>query len=482
MPKRQLAIRGDVPPALADGLNRLAEQLQLPGAFPPDAEAEASALAHTGPAPSPARPALDLPFVTIDPPGSKDLDQALFIESAGSGFRVWYALTDLAAWVSPGGAIDAAARARGQTCYAPNMRLLLHPAVLCEDAASLLPDGKPRPANVWRIDLDAAGAVTNFTVTRANVTSTARLDYAGVQKDIDAGTASEALRLLKTVGELRVQQEALRGGISLKLPEQEVVSADGTWRLDYREVLPVENWNAQISLLTGFCAASLMRSHQVGILRTLPPPDDHTIELLRRIAASLGLRWPDAVTYPAFVRALDPTSPKDQAMMNAGTMLFRGAGYTVIGGPEDTGNMPHGALASEYAHVTAPLRRLVDRFTGEICATLAAGEPVPGWVTDALPTLPPTMAASDHRVRAFERGVVDFTEALVMQHDVGALFSGVVIEVDPRDRRAGRASLPDQAVEGPVRADTPLTLGSQVSLRLVTADTSTGRIEFAEAG
>ena len=36
--------------------------------------------------------------------------------------------------------------------------------------------------------------------------------------------------------------------------------------------MPVEKWNAQISLLTGMAAASLMVYARVGILRTLPPP------------------------------------------------------------------------------------------------------------------------------------------------------------------------------------------------------------------
>ena len=60
-------------------------------------------------------------------------------------------------------------------------------------------------------------------------------------------------------------------------------------------------------------------------------------------------------------------------MLNACTMLFRGAGYA----PFTDGNAPaqaiHAAIAAPYAHVTAPLRRLVDiDDVGALAAFLAS--------------------------------------------------------------------------------------------------------------
>ncbi|MCL2653043.1 MAG: RNB domain-containing ribonuclease [Propionibacteriaceae bacterium] len=481
MPNRELVVLGDVPPALVDGLTQLAGRLELPSGFSRQVAAEAAREAADGPIDGRVRETIDLPFVTIDPAGSMDLDQALFIEPVGKGYRVWYAIADVAAWVRPGGAIDTAAWQRGETYYAPQTRLPLHPTCLSEGAASLLPDGTPRPANVWRIDLDSSGAVTDFAVTRNLVTSTAKLDYESVQRDLDAGTALPSLQLLKTVGRLRIEQESARGGVSLRLPEQQVTAhPDEHWSLSFRTPLPVEDWNAQISLMTGFCAASLMRSHGVGILRTLPPADVRTIILLRSVARSLGLGWARRTSYADFVRRLDPAKPTGQAMMNSCTVLFRGAGYTVIGSADDSGNMPHAALASEYAHTTAPLRRLVDRFTGTICASLAAGQPVPEWTAQALEQLPATMAESNRRSKAFESGIIALTEALALQDAIGQQFVGVIIEVDDRNRRQGVVSLTAQAVQAKVRASHPLALGAQVNLQLVKADIATGEVAFTQ--
>ena len=60
-------------------------------------------------------------------------------------------------------------------------------------------------------------------------------------------------------------------------------------------------------------------------------------------------------------------------MIVACTRLLRGSGYVGFNG--ETPEQPeHAALASEYAHVTAPLRRLVDRYAGEVCVALCAGD------------------------------------------------------------------------------------------------------------
>ena len=179
--------------------------------------------------------------------------------------------------------------------------------------------------------------------------------------------------------------------------------------------------------------------------------------------------------YPEFVRSLDPSQCRDAAMMYACTTLFRGAGYEAFNGsvPEQA---QHAALAIEYAHCTAPLRRLVDRHTGEICVAITAGQPVPEWVTAELDGLPETMAASDRRAKQYERGIVDLTEALVLSNRVGEEFRGTVVSVD-EDGRKGRLVIADPAVEANVTGER-LPLGEEVTARLVTADVAKGEVRF----
>lgn len=459
--------------ALADGVAQIQAELGVTPDFPPEVLAAAEAAVKAPRLPEKDR--TDLELVTIDPAGSMDLDQAMHLERAGRGYVVHYAIADVAAFVSPGDPIDLEAHKRGESLYGAGSLVPLHPTALSEDAASLLPD-RLRPAFVWTLRLDEDGELVEAHVERARVRSRARLDYQAVQRQLDAETAVETLQLLREVGQLRVAREIDRGGVNLPMPEQEATEDGGSWRLEFRSQLPVEIWNAQISLLTGFAAAEMMTAAKVGILRTLPPPPAHAVERLRRRALALDVSWPEDLDYPAFIRGLDPTRPNQVAMVVACTTLLRGAGYAAFDGrlPEQP---EHAALASTYAHVTAPLRRLVDRYGLEVCAAVCGGRPVPDWVTAGLPKLPGTMQDSGRRAHSYESQVLNLVEALTLSSRVGETFSGVVLEVEDGDPTKGDLQVRSPAVEAPVTGER-LPVGERVKARLVEADPVTRTVRF----
>jgi exoribonuclease R len=462
--------------ALDAGIAAIQLEQRLDIAFPDEVSAAA---AHVTPR-LPDLDRTDLAFVTIDPPGSMDLDQAMHLDRDGDGYVVHYAIADVAAFVEPGGPIDVEARRRGETLYGADSTIPLHPTALSEGSASLLPD-QVRPAFLWTITLDARGEQTSARVERARVRSTQRLDYAGVQQQLDAGTAGPVLALLREIGSLRLAREAERGGVDLPMPEQEIDCHATPWRLEFRAMLPVESWNAQISLLTGYAAARIMMDGKVGVLRTLPPAPDFAVDRLRHTARGLRIDWPADEGYPAFIRALDPARPAHLAMITASTTLLRGAAYTAFDGTVPAQPL-HAALASPYAHVTAPLRRLVDRFGLEVCAALCAGVPVPDWARSALGDLPALMQASGHRAHAYERAVLDLVEATTLAGRVGETFDGVVVELDHDDPHHGEATVRVPAVTAQVSGRGPLPVGTDVTLTLATADPTTRKVLFSYSG
>jgi len=473
MPRRHLALRVRDEAggrALRAGFARIREELDVPPELPPDVLAEAEEAARS--ADLTAYDLVDLPFLTIDPPGSTDLDQAMHLERSGRGYRVRYAIADVGAYVAPAGAIDAEAHRRGETLYSPDTRTPLHPPVLSEGAASLLPD-ETRAAVLWTIDLDAEGEQTAVDVRRALVRSTDRFDYAGVQDMVDAGRADERLELLAEVGKLRIALEVERGGVSLPIPEQEIVTDAGSFRLEYRSTLPVESWNEQISLMTGMAAASLMLHGEVGVLRTLPQASNESLEQLRRAARALGVDWSRDLSYAEVVHRLDPSNPRHAALLEEATSLLRGAGYTAFDGgvPE---HATHAAVAAEYAHATAPLRRLVDRYVSEVCLALSSGVDVPGWVRAALPALPKEMAEADRRAHELERQCVALMEAAVLHGREGQEFSAVVVEASAT---GGTVQLADPAVRAPCEGTLPV--GEPVRVRLVEADVGKRLVRFS---
>ena len=533
------------PPAeVARTLDALRAHYEVPTAFPPEAlaeaEAAAGAWAQDGPArllADGARDARDLELVTIDPPGSMDLDQAVLLErlpaqadhadqadtAAGEAgdapepaavYRVHYAIASLATFVTPGGALDAELRRRGETIYAPDAATPLHPEVLSHGAASLLQDAE-RPACLWTIDLDERGEVVSAHVERALVRSRARLSYAQVQAAIDGQGAlpqeapADLPELLAEIGRLRLEREAARGGISMTTPEQVVEAAEESesasptgdsepaerpgpagYRLAYRVPVPAEQYNAQISLLTGMCAARIMVECGIGILRTLPPARPEDYARLRRVAAALGIAWPAAQPYPELVRGLDHAIPAHAAFMEQAMSLFRGSGYLAfgVGGvgvpaddeASDSEEAVHSAIAARYAHVTAPLRRLVDRYGEEVCIATCAQAPVPEWVLQALPDLPGVMEQTGKRARAIGRGALTALEALVLRGHEGEVFDGVI--TSERDGR-GELVLAEPAVVTEIRAgkragkkalDGGLPVGERVRVRLLSADPTSG--------
>lgn len=460
--------------ALSDGLDAILVEQQVDPAFPAAVQEAAERAAAAPRLPSLDR--TDLPFLTIDPASAMDLDQALYLVRDGDGFVVHYAIADVAAFVAAGDPVDVEARRRGESLYGADRKVPLHPPALSEASASLLPD-QVGPAFVWTHRLDAAGVVTSSTVERALVRSRERWAYDQAQQALDAGTAPESIVLLAEVGRLREAQEAARGGISLPMPEQEVDCAVTPWRLEFRAVLPIEGWNAQISLMTGFAAAQMMLEGKVGLLRTLPPASEEAVRRLRRTARALEISWPEDVDYPAFIRSLDPTQPAHLAMVTASTSLLRGAAYVAFDG--DLPEQPiHAALASPYAHVTAPLRRLCDRFALEVCAALCAGQPIPDWARSALGSLPDLMRESGRRARAYERAVMDLLEAASLAGRVGDVFTGVIVEADEDEGRRGEVMVRDAAILAVVESAVRLPVGEEVPVRLVDADPARRSVRF----
>lgn len=462
--------------ALAASLAALRHSLELPGEFTTEVLAEAEAAARdvsTDPVVANVADLRELPFLTIDPAGSLDLDQAMHFERTASGAVLHYAIADVPAFVEPGGAIDAEARRRGQTLYAADGRIPLHPPVLSENAASLAP-GVDRRAFVWRFTLDHEARPTETTLTRAVIRSRQRWSYAEAHAAIVQGTAPETLTALAWFGPLRAERESERGGASLNMPDTQIVVEHGRYRLLRDAARPIEDWNAQVSLLTGMAAADIMLRGRIGIIRTMPPADAADIAAFRARTIALGRPWPDDVDYGDYLRKLDHDDPATTAIRDAAASLFRGAGYAAFDG-EPPAQVMQAAIGAPYAHTTAPLRRLVDRWSLVICEALVGGRPVPEWARASLPDLPRLMGRSEQRARQFDAASIDRVEAAVLHGREGTEFDAVALGTS---KGGGRVQLSAPPVTAKV-AGLSATAGSRVRLRLESTDIDAGLTDFA---
>jgi len=459
---------------LADALAELRRSLKLPEEFPAEVVAEAEGVVASGEAvdgSDAGRADLrEIEFHTIDPEGSRDLDQALSISREGSGFVVHYAIADLAAFVRPGGAIDAETRRRGQTIYAPDGSVPLHPEVLSHGAASLLPE-QDRRAYVWRFVLDEHGAQHDPSAppVRAWVRSRRQWSYVDAQAAIDTGDAPDALALLAAVGPLLITQEAARGGASLKSPEEEIVATPEGYDLRARVTLPIEDWNAQISLMTGMAAAAIMLERGAGILRTLPAAEPEAIAEFRRRVEAIGHPWPEDMPYGEYLRRVDRADPAAPAIMQAASKLFRGADYVPFDGAPPADPV-QAAIGAPYAHTTAPLRRLVDRFVLAMCTD------APAWARDALPELAEIMRQTGSMANRLEGGALDRIEAAELQAHLGSELDAVVVS---ETRGGSRVQIADPFVTATIRETRDP--GSRIRVRVTGADIATGAVQLVVA-
>jgi exoribonuclease R len=474
-PRLSSAATGELIEAFAE----LDRSLELPTGFPDAALAEAESAARTVSADPDAANLADLrdvEFLTIDPIGSRDLDQALHLERTASGAILHYAIADIPAFVEPGGALDAEARRRGQTLYAADRRIPLHPDVLGEGAASLLPD-VDRRAFVWRFELDEGANPVATSLTRAVIRSRRRWSYPEAQSAIDRGDPPESLSALPWFGAQRTDRERERGGASLNVPEVEIAASDGGYRLVRRSTLPVEEWNAQVSLLTGMAAADIMLRGGVGILRTMPAAEEDDVAAFRAQTVALGIPWPQDESYGDYLRGLDSAAPAALAVRDAAATLFRGAGYVAFDGTAPA-RPEQAAVGAPYAHTTAPIRRLVDRWSLVVCEALANRREVPTWARESLSDLPKLMGRSDNLANRLEAASVDRVEAALLHDRVGDVFRGVVLRL--REGRA-RVQLDAPAVTVSFAAPEGVSAGQVIPVRIDRADIATGSVEVSAA-
>jgi exoribonuclease R len=135
-------------------------------------------------------------------------------------------------------------------------------------------------------------------------------------------------------------------------------------------------------------------------------------------------------------------------------------------------------MAATYAHATAPLRRLADRYVLEAALAVAGGRAVPDDVAAAFDRLPAVMERSESREGQVEAAVLDLAEAVLLDGQVGELFDAVVVD---EDSRGPLIQLTDPAVLARVAARR-VDPGDALRVRLTSVDVDARRVEFERVG
>jgi len=448
--------------ALSRGLADIRVQFGVQTSFPANVSADANVAA--------VRPTsghldwTDRSFVTLDPESSTDLDQAFSIEREGSDLILHYAIADVAWFVSASDALDREAWARGTTIYMPDEKASLYPGRLSEGAASLLPNVE-RPSVVFTVRIDQAGKSSLDGAVRAIISSRAKLAYETVRP---ADLPSDFAELSRRIE----QAEDARGAARVDAPEQElVVDTAGHFSLDFRPQLEAETQNASLSLAANLAIADALLAHRTGLFRVMAEPDERALNRLRHTAKALGLVWQKDLPLKQFERGLDNVNPRYAAFQIA----VRRAGPRASYAPYKSGMVPwHSAMAATYAHATAPLRRLADRYVIEAALQVANGQAVSEELSVIFQRLPAVMAKAEERADQIDRATLDLAEAVVLEGREGSRFNAVVTDVD---ERGARIQLSDPAVIARVDGKGAMP-GDAIAVELVNVDVAHRQVRF----
>jgi ribonuclease R len=361
--------------------------------FPPSLEVEAERAAAAAESGRDRRRNLtQLPTFTVDPATARDFDDAVSARREDGVIRLWIHIADVAAHVKPGSKLDAEARRRGNSTYAPGTVEPMLPRALSEDACSLAP-GVERLAVTTEIELGPDAEPRGASFYRSRIRSDVRIDYDQLDR-VFAGSEDAPEAVAEPLALAREAAAALgerRKGASL-----EVESAEPEFRFDAagealgaRAVPQTESHRLieRLMILTNEQVAELLERRRVpAIYRVHPLPDPPRVERLVAQLDSLGIPTPP-------LRGTLTSREAGELAIEASRLVAREAARRGHGRDAYTSlvlrslqqaryseaNLGHAGLGSSaYCHFTSPIRRYPDLVVHRaLLAVVGEGEAAP---------------------------------------------------------------------------------------------------------
>lgn len=507
LPRARIVTRlGD--PSAAKAVSLIAiHQHGIPDAFPDEVIAEADRAKPVG---LNGREDLrDLPLITIDPSDARDHDDACYAHTDedpanDGGHIIWVAIADVAAYVTPGSALDAEARKRGNSTYFPDRVVPMLPDRLSGDLCSLH-EGVPRACIAVRMQLDAEGNKLSHSFHRGLMRSPASLHYEEVQQAVDGQPNDRCGPLLEPVLQplyaayaALVEARKRRQPLDLDLPERRIeLDDDGqVTSVNFKDRLDAHRLIEEFMVLANVAAAETLIAKKVPLLfRVHEEPSPEKLDALRETAQASGytLAKGQVLKTAHLNRLLNDAAGSDEAeLINMSTLRSMTQAYYA---PQNLGHF--GLALGRYAHFTSPIRRYADLIVHRALITAH------GWGKDGLrpedyETLDATgehISDTERRSMVAERDTTDRYMAAYLSERVGNEFTGrisgiarfgVFVKLDETGadglipmRSIGREYFHYDAAAGTLMgSDTGMmiSLGQRVTVRLAEAAPVTGGI------
>lgn len=334
-----------------------------------------------------------IPVVSIDPPGCKDIDDALHcIRKPNGNYEVGVHIADVTYFVHPGSALDKEAAHRSTSTYLVDKRLDMLPGLLTTQLCSLRSHEDHLAFTVlWEMDENANIVDVSFFKSVIHSVASLTYDQAQVMLDeplpyADDDVVGNSVRSLNRLARILRQRRIDMGALTLASPEVRFkLDPEGENPTDV-SMYALKEANALVEefmLLANITVSKKILRHYptLAVLRRHQPPSRDQFAPLLSAAKAVGISI-DISSSKTLADSLDLAVRKDDPYFNKllrilSTRCMMPAQYFCSGEmPKDQWHH-YGLAAPVYTHFTSPIRRYADIIVHRLLASAIGVIPLP---------------------------------------------------------------------------------------------------------
>ncbi|MAO13278.1 ribonuclease R family protein [Marinobacter sp.] len=325
------------------------------------------------------------PYVTIDSPGTQDMDDALMATPNATGWTLSIAIADPTAMIEPGSPAEEEAFNRATAIYFPGEPLPMLPDSISTRLCSLMPD-VPRLALACDLQVNNDGSLGDYSFHQATIRSKGKLSYELVSHLIEGREDDEIKALPDEVANSLDQLHQAATALRKWRAEHALLSQDRPefrLRLDENKRIRVIEPSVQneahrlveeCMVAANRCAADFLTGQGKGLFIQHPGLRDDRADNIRKLLESHAphLAGHDANTAEGF-KALMKHSDQLQAEVPVKAILSRQLARAELGFDA----APHQGMGLDaYTTFTSPLRKFSDFYVHRLIKAALWNTPI----------------------------------------------------------------------------------------------------------